>query len=277
MTLLSVDGTNAMHRAHHAVRYMEHKGTPTNVLVGFFGILRSNLRITGAKKCLVTFDRTGTNFRHALHPEYKGTRDKDPVKSAALAAQLPILCEMLRAYGIAYVGKKGVEADDIIGSTASNYEDGIAYILSGDKDFAQELVNKHVRLINPNKGIIVSYKNCKEVYGIAPKHVIDFLMLDGDKVDNIIGIPGVGDKTAIKLIEEFGRAEKIPLDRFPPRAQKTVNITKQLKLNRKLVTIRSDLYDAHSELDLSISKPDIAEFRDICTRYRLKQLLLSVK
>lgn len=278
MTLLSVDGTNAMHRAHHAVRYMEHKGTPTNAIIGFFAILNSNLRIIGAKKCLVTFDRTGgQNFRQILHPEYKGTREKDPVKSAALAKQVPIICDLLEAMGIAYVGKKDIEADDIIGSTAVNYEDGIAYILSGDKDFAQNLIHKHVRLINPNKKITVSRKNCKEVYGVDPKHMIDYLMLDGDDVDNIEGIPGIGHKTAIKLLEEFGKAERIPIERFPKGAQKTVNIPQRLKLNRKLVTIRSDLYDANTELDLSISKMDVKEFTKICNRYRLNSLLKTIK
>lgn len=277
MTLLSVDGTNAIHRAHHAVKYMEHKGTPTNAIIGFFAILNSNLRLIGAKKCLVTFDRTGgQNFRQILHPLYKGTRDKDPVKSAALAKQVPIICDLLEAMGISFVGKKDIEADDIIGSTAVNYPDGIAYILSGDKDFAQELIHKHVRLINPNKKIIVSRKNCKEVYGVHPKHMIDYLMLDGDSIDNIDGVPGVGPKTAIKLIEEFGKAEKIPLDRFPPKS-KTVNVTKLLKLNRKLVTIRSDLYDANTELDLSISKVDVKEFTKICERYRLNSLLKTIR
>jgi len=158
-----------------------------------------------------------------------------------------------------------------------NYPDGIAHILSGDKDFAQELKHKHVRLINPNKKIIVSYKNCKEVYGVEPKYMIDYLMLDGDKIDNIDGIPGIGHKTAVKLIEEFGKAENIPIDRFPKGAQKTVNIPKLLKLNRQLVTIRSDLYDANTELDLSISKMDVKEFTKICERYRLNSLLKSIR
>ncbi|MND55547.1 DNA polymerase I [compost metagenome] len=276
MTLLSVDGTNTMHRAHHAIRYMEYKGTPTNTIVGFFNIVRSNLKITGATHALASFDRPGENFRHKLHPDYKGNREKNPEKSAALAKQLPIICELLDALGFPFFGKRGIEADDVIGSTAYNYTGGLAYILSGDKDFAQELTAKHVRLINPNKKLTVTPKMCKDVYGVRPKHMIDFLMLDGDEIDGIDGIPGVGSVTAIKLIEEFGKAENIPLDRFPPRS-KTVNIKQRLKLNRKLVTIRHDLYDANTELDLSISDSiNTKAFKKICERYGLDKLKQSV-
>lgn len=276
MTLLVVDGTNALHRAHHAVRPTFSGKTPTNAIVGFFAILRSNLKLTGAKYCVVTFDLPGKNFRHELDPEYKGTRIKDPAKSEALAKQLPIIIDLLVAMGITVVGKRKIEADDIIGAAAVNYTGGTAYILSGDKDFAQLLVHKHVRLINPNKGIIVTYKNCKEVYKVKPKRMIDYLMLEGDKVDNIPKIPGVGEVTAVALIEEFGRAEKIPLDRFPAGARKTVNIEQRLRINRKLVTIRIDLYDANQELDLSISKVDVKEFTKICERYGLSALCKAV-
>lgn len=276
MRLLSVDGTNTMHRAHHAIRPMHHRGMPTNAIVGYFSILRSNIKLVGATHCLNCFDRPGENFRHGIHPAYKGTRVKDPEKSKALAQQLPIIVELLDSMGFAVFGKIGVEADDVIGSTAYNYVDGLAYILSGDKDFAQELIAPHVRLINPNKKVIVDRKNCKEIYGVEAKRMIDFLMLDGDKIDNIPGIPGVGDKTAIKLIEEFGKAEKIPLDRFPKKARETVNITKMLKLNRQLVTIRHDLYDANTELDLSISKVNVKAFTRICDRYGLDSLKKSI-
>jgi len=276
MTLLSVDGTNTLHRAYHAIRPMSHKGFPTNAIVGYINILRANLRETGATHCLNSFDRPGKNFRHEIHPEYKGTRPKDPEKSKSLAKQLPVIVELLDAMGFAVFGKIGVEADDVIGSTASLYDGGLAYILSGDKDFAQELVHDHVRLINPNKKVIVSRKNCKEIYGVVAKRMVDFLMLDGDDIDNIPGIPGVGFKTAVELIEEFGKAEKIPVDRFPKKARETVNTKKILKLNRQLVTIRHDLYDANTELDLSISKVNVKAFTRICEKYGLDQIKRSV-
>lgn len=276
MTLLSVDGTNTMHRAYHAVRPLSYRGFPTNVISGYFSILRSNLKISGATHCLNSFDRPGTNFRHELLPNYKGDRPKDEEKSKSIAKQLPVIVELLDAMGFAIFGKVGVEADDVIGSTAANYEGGLAYILSSDKDFAQELIHKHVRLINPNKKLTVSRKNCKEIYGVEAKRMIDFLMLDGDSVDCIPGIPGVGGKTAIKLIEEFGKAENIPHDRFPKKARETVNTKKILRLNRQLVTIRHDLYDANKELDLSISKVNVKAFTRICEKYGLDALKKSV-
>lgn len=276
MTLLSVDGTNTLHRAYHAIKPMSYNGFPTNAIVGYVNILRANIRETGATHVLNSFDRPGKNFRHKIHPNYKGDRPKDEEKSKSLRKQLPVLVELLDAMGFAVFGKKGVEADDVIGSTAAMYDGGLAYILSGDKDFAQELIHKHVRLINPNKKITVSRKNCKEVYMVEAKRMIDFLMLDGDDVDCIPGIPGVGVVTAVTLIEEFGKAEKIPLDRFPKKARETVNISERLKLNRQLVTIRHDLYDANAELDMSISKVNVKAFTRICEKYGLDQIKRSV-
>lgn len=273
-TLLSVDGTNAMYRAQYAVRPMTDKrGTPTNAVVGFFSILHKNIRDVNAKRVVVTFDRHGKNFRHDIYPEYKGTRDKDPEVVAAIDAQIKIVIKLLRACGICVVGKIGIEGDDIIGGVAVNH-DGPAYILSSDKDFAALLVNKHVKLINPNKGI-VTRKNCKEVFGIAANQMVDFLMLDGDKVDNIIGLPGIALKTAQKLFAEFKRAEDIPLERFPKGARNTVNIPKRLKLNRRLVTIRTDLYDA-SHLDTRIGEVDTKAFARICEKHGLYALRKTV-
>lgn len=273
-TLLSVDGTNAMYRAQYAIKPMtDKKGNPTNAVVGFFSILLKNIRDVNAKRVVVTFDRHGRNFRHEIYEEYKGTRDKDPAIVAAIDSQIKIVIKLLEAYGICVVGKIGIEGDDIIGGVAVNH-DGPAYILSSDKDFAALLVNKHVKLINPNKGI-VTRKNCKEVFGIEAKQMVDFLMLDGDKVDNIIGIPGIALKTAQKLFAEYKRAEDIPIERFPKGAQKTVNIPKRLKLNRKLVTIRTDLYDA-SHLDTRIGELDTQAFARICEKHGLYALRKTV-
>jgi DNA polymerase-1 len=273
-TLLSVDGTNAMYRAQYAIRPMkDRKGRPTNAVVGFFSILLKNIRDIQAGHCVVTFDRHGKNFRHELHPEYKATRDKNPEIVAAIDAQIPIVIKLLQAYGICVVGKIGIEGDDIIGGIAVNH-DGPAYILSSDKDFAALLVHKHVKLINPSKGIITR-KNCKDVFGIEAKQMVDFLMIDGDKIDNIPKIPGASLKTIQKYFAEYERAEDIPLERFPKGAQKTVNIRKRLKLNRKLVTIRTDLYDA-SHLDTRIGDVDTKAFARICEKHGLYALRKTV-
>lgn len=271
MTRLVIDGTNAMHRAYHAVRPTSYKGTPTNVIHGFFGILIAKLREYKPDECLVTFDRPGENFRHRLLPSYKGKRVKDPVKSEALRVQTPIIAKMLQAYGISVIGVRGIEADDVVAAAAVNYTGGKSYILSSDKDFAQCLIHKHVRLINPQKDIIVSRKNCKEVFLVEAKRMIDFLMLDGDSVDNIDGIPGVGGKTAVKLIEAYGKAENIPLERFPKGAQKTVKIKERLTLNRKLITFDLNAFDV-SEWDMSISPIDVEAFTKLCNKYALTEI-----
>lgn len=267
--LLSVDGTNTMHRAYHAVRPLSYKGTPTNVISGFFSILLKALRDTKATHCAVTFDVPGTNFRHDIFPEYKGQRIKDPEKSAALRIQAPILARLLSYAGIAVIGKGNIEGDDIIGGIAFNH-DGPSYILSTDKDFGQLLTNKQLSLLNPHKGII-TYKNCKDIYGVKPKQIIDYLMLEGDEIDNIPKVRGIGKTTAIKLLSEFKRAEDIPIERMPKAGRETVkNMGKFLKRNRKLVTIQTDLYDP-SHLDLSISNTDVKRFSKLCDKYGLAE------
>ncbi len=271
MTLLVVDGSNALYRAHYAVPPMVHKesGVPVNAIIGFMRILKSNLCAVDPSRAVVVFDRGGKNHRHLIYPEYKAPRQKDAAIEAALAKQIPIIRDLVRALGIRVIGKRCVEADDIIGSLAKQYK-RMSYILSGDKDFAQ-LLSETVRVINPNKKITLTTDNVEEVYGFPANQIIDFLMLDGDKIDNIPGVPGVGPTIAKKLLTEYCKAESIPCEAFPKKARENFTAIKnQLKLSRKLVKIKTDLdFDVDRTL---IGKPDYPAVREICKAYGLRSL-----
>lgn len=271
MTILVVDGSNALYRAHYAVPPMTHKdsGTPVNAILGFMRILKSNLYQVNPSHAVVVFDRGGKNHRHLIYPEYKAPREKDAEIESALNKQIPIIRDLVLAMGIRVIGKRGIEADDIVGSMAVQYAK-MSYILSGDKDFAQ-LVSKKVRLINPNKKVTITVDNIEEVYGFPAKRFIDFLMLDGDKIDNIPGVPGIGLVTAQKLLAKYCKADSIPCEAFPKAARENFPAVKrQLKLARKLVTIKTDLdFDVDRTL---IGKPDYPAVREICNAYGLHSL-----
>lgn len=276
MTLLVVDGSNAIHRAHYAVPPMSYKGTPTNAVVGFMRIVKSNLRITEATHCGVVFDLPGRNHRHELFEDYKAGREKKPEVTEALAIQVPICADLCLAIGLRMVGKRNIEGDDIIGQLAVEYGreyDEPANILSNDKDFADLLKYKRVRLINPQKGIITR-KRVPEIWGVKASQMIDYLMLEGDKIDNIPGVDGVGALTAVKLLSEYKRCEDIPAAAFPKRHRDPAafkRLTEQFKLTRQLVTIRLDTvkYDLRKLERGPIDRPWLKE---ICDEYGLKNL-----
>lgn len=278
MTLLVVDGSNAIYRAHHAVPPMDFKGTPTNAIVGFMRIVKSNLRITEATHCAVTFDLPGRNFRHELFEAYKDGRIKNPEVQAALKIQIPIIADLCRACGLRMVGKKNIEGDDLIGTLAVGYAkefDEPANILSSDKDFAAMMaLHKKVRLINPSKGGIIKRKDVPELFGVKPSQMVDYLMLEGDDVDNIPGVPGVGPVTAKKMLAQFKRVEDVPAEMFPkkwrdPAAFK--QLQKQFKLTRQLVTIRTNVIDL--DLRKLERRPTDKEWlKEICNEYGLKRL-----
>lgn len=275
MTLLTVDGSNAIHRAHYAVPPMSYNGTPTNAVVGFMRIVKSNLRKTEADNCAIVFDRPGANHRHLLFPDYKGCREKKPEVTAALKAQIPIIVALCRALGLRVIGKRNIEGDDIVGQLAVTYVKANpkrkSIILSSDKDFGQLLTDKRIQIINPAKGLITR-GNIEEVFGVPANLVIDYLMLEGDKIDNIPGVPGVGEKTAQKLLSEYGHVEDIPAEAFPKWARENyAAIRKQFKLTRKLITIRLDSI----EYDLSRLRrrePDKAAIKEVCKQFGLRTL-----
>jgi len=201
--LVLVDGSSYLYRAFHALPPLTtSKGMPTGAVKGVLNMLKSLRKQYPDSLFAVVFDAKGGTFRDAMFAEYKANRPSMPDD---LRVQVEPLHASVRALGYPLLCVEGVEADDVIGTLArSSAAQGRAVIIStGDKDMAQ-LVDGHVTLVNTMTGSVLDVAGVHEKFGVGPEHIIDFLALMGDKVDNIPGVPGVGEKTAVGLLTGIG-------------------------------------------------------------------------
>lgn len=201
--LVLVDGSSYLYRAFHALPPLTtSKGMPTGAVKGVLNMLKSLRRQYPESLFAVVFDAKGGTFRDALFAEYKANRPSMPTD---LRVQVEPLHASVKALGYPLLCVEGVEADDVIGTLArSSAAAGRPVIIStGDKDMAQ-LVDGHVTLVNTMTGSVLDVAGVHEKFGVGPEHIIDFLALMGDKVDNIPGVPGVGEKTAVGLLTGIG-------------------------------------------------------------------------
>ncbi|WP_394580262.1 DNA polymerase I [Cytobacillus firmus] len=210
--LVLIDGNSIAYRAFFALPLLNNdKGIHTNAVYGFTMMLQRILEDEKPTHLLVAFDAGKTTFRHKTFSEYKGGRQKTPPE---LSEQFPYIRELLDAYGISRYELENYEADDIIGTLSLHAEkDGYEVkVISGDKDLTQ-LSSDSVTVSITRKGItdIEEYTpaHIEEKYGITPDRIIDMKGLMGDSSDNIPGVPGVGEKTALKLLKEFGTLEEL--------------------------------------------------------------------
>jgi len=209
-----VDGNNLMFRSFYATLYsgsiMTNKeGFPTNALYGFVNMLNKIISEEEPKYIMVAFD-IGKTFRHEKYDYYKGKRDETPDD---LKKQFPIAKKILNAMGIKYFELEGYEADDIIGTFSKKVDenkDFIATIISSDKDLLQLISDDvEVKLLKPKDYIRMNKKTFMETYGLEPIKMIDLKSLMGDASDNIPGVKGIGEKTAIKLLQEYGSLDGV--------------------------------------------------------------------
>jgi DNA polymerase-1 len=257
--LFLIDGYAMLYRAHFALirnPLITSYGLPTSALYGFVNQMLRLIREEDPEYLAAVFDAREKTFRHERYPEYKATREKMPEE---LEKQLPYLWEILKAMQIVTLEKPGYEADDIIGTLAHwGVDHGLdVYIVSGDKDFMQ-LVNDHIFLYAPggrNMTLRVYDRDgVMEKWGVPPEKIIDLLGLMGDASDNVPGVRGVGEKSAVKLIQEFGSLEAA-LENADKVANKRIRnglleYRDAALLSRELVTI-----DTQVELDCRI--PDL--------------------
>ena len=210
--LFLIDGYATLYRSHFALirnPLITSYGLHTSALFGFTNQVLKLLRKEKPDYLAAVFDTKEKTFRHKRYPEYKATREKIPDE---LVTQLPHLWNLLNAMQIITLSKPGFEADDIIGTLAREGSKGgmDVFIVSGDKDFMQH-VNDHVFLYTPGgrfmDTLIYDSKGVEEKWGVPPEKMIDFLGLMGDSSDNVPGVRGVGEKSAKKLILEFGSLE----------------------------------------------------------------------
>ncbi|TRN20686.1 DNA polymerase I [Vibrio furnissii] len=201
--LILIDGSSYLYRAFHAYPgTMSNGEIPTNAVYGVINMVRAMMRQFASDRMAVVFDAKGKTFRDELYPEYKAQR---PPMPDDLRCQIEPLHNVIRAMGLPLLSIEGVEADDVIGTLAHQASQaGIPVLIStGDKDMAQ-LVDDNVTLINTMTNVVMDRDGVIEKFGIPPELIIDYLALMGDKVDNIPGVPGVGDKTATALLQGIG-------------------------------------------------------------------------
>ena len=247
--LVLIDGTAYLYRAYHALPPLKNsKGENTGAIHGFLKALNKIIEDFNPKHIGLVFDAKGKNFRHKIYSEYKANRSAMPPE---LIEQIPKLYEILEYMGYPPIIINDVEADDVIGTLSNKFKTVLEVkIFSGDKDFAQ-LVNDKVTIINPITLEIMDVKGVKKKFGVGPKNIIDYLALVGDKSDNIPGVPGVGGKTASKLINQYGNTEKIikQKDLIPGKVGEAIKLSPdQLQLSKTLATIRQNV-----EISLSLN------------------------
>lgn len=257
-TIMLIDGHAMIHRAFHAVPedLTTKKGEVVNATFGFTSILIKGLSDIKPDYIAVTFDRPSPTFRHVAYPQYKAHR---PALPDIMRPQFARIREVVEAFGIPIYEKDGFEADDVLGTlSVQATQMGLeTIILTGDMDTLQ-LVNEHVKVLVAKRGIsdVVEYDipQVEARYGLPPALVPDFKGLVGDKSDNIPGVPGIGEKTASKLLAEYGSLEGVlaHIDDLSPKEQRLLQDRQEQALeSKKLATI---VLDAPVQLDLVASR-----------------------
>lgn len=272
-----LDGSSLIYRAFYALPLlMASTGEYTNAIFGFSNMLTKLMQELRPDALVIAFDKGKHTFRTDMFPEYKGTRQKTPQE---LSAQIPLLHDYAEAFGIAFLEKEGYEADDIIGtlSTKAAAEGMDVMVVTGDRD-ALQLVRKNLRVMLTKKGIsemkVYDEKIFEEEYQISPPALIDLKGLMGDTSDNIPGVPGVGQKTATKLLVKYGSLENV-LEHIPDISgqklrERLEGHREQALLSKRLATIECQVpgLEFHGE-DYSV-QPDPGALQEFCKRYDLR-------
>lgn len=283
--LLVIDGNSLLFRAFYATSYGEgpimstKSGIPTNAIFAFANMLSKIISsFKGDESIFIGFDADSHTFRKEEYEEYKANRKPCPEE---LKAQFPISRELCRALGVICYEEHGIEADDICGTVAkmgskAGYE---VTVYTSDKDYLQ-LIDEHISVSLLKVGLsntdLVTLSNMKEKFGFDPLQIIDYKGLRGDSSDNLPGIPGVGDKTAVKLINEYGSLEKI-FEVAPSQKgkvwQNIVQFEKQGRLCYELATILTNVNLPFTLEDLQYKGYSFDEVSSFANKYELKQLL----
>lgn len=275
-----VDGSSYLFRAFHGLPPLTNsKGQDTGAIYGVVNMLKSLIKQYNPTHMAVIFDAKGKTFRDDIYKEYKANRPPMPDE---LRSQIEPLHAIIKAMGLPVIVESGVEADDVIGTLAKHAtEKGIDTLIStGDKDMAQ-LVNEHVTLINTMTNQLMDVEGVNTKFGIPPELVIDFLALKGDKVDNIPGVPGVGDKSAQALLNGIGGIDDIykNLDKIADlsfrgsksMAAKMQEYEEQARLSYTLATISIDLDLDYDVETLTPCQADNEQLRDLFAEYEFKR------
>lgn len=265
--LVVIDGNAILHRAYHALPFLNTKdGNPTNAVYGFFSMLIKVIGDLRPEYLIVCFDRKAPTFRKQM---FSGYQSKRPTMSDDLVPQIDVVYKALDRAKIKHFGIDGYEADDLIGTISKQaVEKGLeVIILSGDRDLLQ-LVNPHVLMLAPVVGItnmtLFDVNKVKEKYGLNPLQIIDYKALVGDNSDNYPGVTGIGPKTASNLLQKYESLENLykNISKLPmPLQQKLATDAEQAAMAKKLATIVLDAPLSFEKEEALLSNMDIENLR----------------
>lgn len=277
--LLLIDGNSMLFRAYYATVYgrmmKTSNGIPTNAVYGFITMINKALSMVEPDAVLVAWDAGKPTFRHETYTEYKGTRKE---LDQELIVQFPIAREFLDAYGMKRYECEGIEADDIIGSMAKKYPDVEIHILSSDRDLLQ-LIDPTTDVYLMKKGItemeVMDEAKLKEAMGIVPSQIIDLKALMGDTADNIPGVKGIGEKTALKLLSEYETVDNVyaHIDEIKGKLKEKLETDKEKAfLSKYLATIKVDAEIPLPFEDMLLQEPK-EELHDFFVKYEMKSFV----
>ncbi len=288
--LIIIDGNALIHRSFHALplTMATKKGEVVNAVYGFTAVLIKAIREFKPDYVVLTLDKEGPTFRHKEYKEYKATRIKAPDE---LYAQIPRIKEIAQSFNIPILEKQGFEADDLIGTITARVNGGVEKIIvTGDLDTLQ-LIGPHTRVYTMSRGlsdsVIYDTKTLKEKYGLTPEQIIDYKALRGDPSDNIPGVPGIGEKTAIALLSQFKSLDNLykSLENNSPKIKalkpRIIELLKKHKkeafLSRRLATIKKDV-----PIEFDLSKAlwgnfDLEKITQLFSQLEFKSLLPRLK
>jgi DNA polymerase I len=274
-TFFIVDGSNNVYRSYFAIRGLTNSsGLATNAVYGFTTMLRKMLKDHDPGYTAVAFDVSGAKTRHEAFADYK--KDRRPMPDD-LAVQLPYVDEVLEGLGIPKITVEDWEADDLIGSLACTARDRgyDVVIATSDKDFFQ-LVGDGIKLYHTGREVLYDAKGVAEAFGLPPEKVVDVMAIWGDAIDNIPGVPGIGEKGAKSLITDFGSLEGVyeNLDKLKPAQRKKLEEHRDKAfMSRELARIKCDLaVDADFE-KYKRRDPDRAKLHDVFSRLEFASLM----
>ncbi|HVM63063.1 MAG TPA: 5'-3' exonuclease H3TH domain-containing protein [Verrucomicrobiae bacterium] len=281
-TVLLYDAYSLIYRAFYAIRSLSAPdGQPVNAVYGLAKMLQKMLADHTPSHHAVAFDLGPPQKRLDLLPSYKAQRPPTPPD---LDRQLPVIRQMLHAMRVPVVEIERQEADDIIATLAVSAANGGHRVLiaSNDKDFMQ-IVSPRICLLRPNgkESAVIDPEGVRKRYGVGPEQMVDFLTLVGDTVDNIPGVPGIGEKTAAQLLQQYGTLDNLlghgsVLARPKLRASLAVSI-ESLATNRQLVTLQTDLSLPVTVEDLIVRPPDAVLLATVYRSCGFKSLLARLE
>jgi DNA polymerase-1 len=273
--LFLIDGSSYLYRAFFAIRHLSNtRGLPTNATYGFTQMLLKVLKDHRPDYLAVIFDSKAPTFRSKMYEEYKANR---PAMPEGLPPQIPYVKKIIEGYRIALLEMEGFEADDLIGTVAKKLESEVdVVIITGDKDILQ-LVDDRIQVFDTMKEKRFGVEEVIQRFGVSPEQVVEVMGLAGDSIDNIPGVPGIGEKTALQLIKTYGsiqnllaHVEEIPQKKLKENLRTHGDLA---RLSRQLATIHTNVPVRYRLEDFRLSPPDLKTLKEIFRELDFNRLL----